>query len=338
MKAALALRYGSLVMREVERPEPAEGEVLVRVHATSLNAVDWYGLNGRPLVARPLMGLLKPKSGESGSDFAGVVEAVAVGVDGLAPGDEVYGCHGGAFAEYLATGKAVERKPANLSFEEAAAVPVAALTALQGLRDHGSVQPGQQVLVNGASGGVGTFAVQIAKALGASVHAVCSARNVDQARELGADRVFDYTTEDFTRGGAQYDVLFDNAGNRSWLSMRRVLAPHGTVVLVGGPRKRMFGPLGHVIRITLASKLSTRKAVFFMARPEPRRPRDAARPDRSRARDARDRATLRARTDCRGDARDERACACEDRGDGLVQSAGRCDRPRPVEGDHGPTV
>lgn len=198
MKAALALRYGSLVVREVEEPEPAEGEVLVRVHATSLNAVDWYGLNGRPYVARPLMGLLKPKSSDSGSDFAGVVEAVGLGVDGLAPGDKVYGCQGGAFAEYLVAGKAVERKPANLSFEEAAAVPVAAFTALQGLRDHGSVQPRQHVLVNGASGGVGTFAVQITKALGASVHAVCSARNVDQASELGADRVFDYTREDFS--------------------------------------------------------------------------------------------------------------------------------------------
>jgi NADPH:quinone reductase-like Zn-dependent oxidoreductase len=267
MKAALASRYGSLVIRDVEKPEPAEGDVLVRVHATSLNAVDWYGLNGRPFVARPLMGLLKPKSSESGSDFAGVVEAVGVGVDGLAPGDEVYGCQGGAFAEYLVAGKAVERKPANLSFEEAAAVPLAAFTALQGLRDHGSLQPGQQVLVNGASGGVGTFAVQIAKVFGASVHALCSARNVDQARELGADRVFDYTREDFTRSGARYDVLFDNAGNRSWLSMRRVLAPNGTVVLVGGPRKRMFGPLGHTIRITLASKLSGRKALFFIAKP-----------------------------------------------------------------------
>ena len=267
MKAAMTFRYGSLVIRDVEMPEPAEGDVLVRARATSLNAVDWYGLNGRPYFARPLMGLLKPKSSDCGSDFAGVVEAVGVAVDRLSPGDEVYGCQSGAFAEYVVAGKAVERKPANLSFEEASAVPLAALTALQGLRDHGSVQPGQQVLVNGASGGVGTFAVQIARAFGASVHAVCSARNIDQARELGADRVFDYAREDFTRGGVRYDVVFDNAGNRSWRSMRRVLAPNGTVVLVGGPRKRMFGPLGHVVRIMLASKLSRRKAVFFMAKP-----------------------------------------------------------------------
>jgi NADPH:quinone reductase-like Zn-dependent oxidoreductase len=267
MKAALALEYGSLVVRDVEKPEPAEGDVLVRVHATSLNAVDWYGLNGRPYFARPLMGLRKPKSSESGSDFAGVVEAVGAGVDGLAPGDQVYGCQGGAFAEYVVAKKAVARKPASLSFEEAAAVPLAGFTALQGLRDHGGLQTGQSVLVNGASGGVGTFAVQIAKALGATVHAVCNARNVDQARELGADRVFDYTREDFTRSGVRYDVLFDNAGNRSWLAMRRVLAPNGTVVLVGGPRKGILGPLGHTIRITLASKVNRRTARFFIAKP-----------------------------------------------------------------------
>jgi len=267
MKAALARTYGSLDVQDAERPTPAEGEVLVRVHATSLNAADWYGVHGRPLVARPLMGLVRPKSSESGSDFAGTVEAVGPGVDALAPGDEVHGCAGGAFAEYAVAGKAIARKPANLSFAEAAAVPLAALTALQALRDHGHVEAGQLVLINGASGGVGTFAIQIAKALGATVDAVCSTRNVDQALRLGADRVFDYTREDFTRGGARYDIVFDNAGNRSWLSMRRVLAPHATVVLVGGPRKRLFGPLGHVLRIVLASKLGGRRAVFFIAKP-----------------------------------------------------------------------
>jgi NADPH:quinone reductase-like Zn-dependent oxidoreductase len=267
MKAALVARYGSLVVRESEKPEPAEGGVLVRVHATSLNAVDWYGYSGRPYLARPLMGLRRPKSSAAGSDFCGVVEAVGPGVDGLAPGDEVFGCEGGAFAEYVVAKKAVARKPANLSDEEAAAVPVAAFTALQGLRDHGELKAGQNVLVNGASGGVGTFAVQIAKALGATVHAVCSTRNVEQARELGADRVFDYTREDFTRGGARYDVLYDNAGNRSWRSMRRVLAPNGTVVLVGGPRKRLLGPLGHIVRIKLAAKVSGDKALFFIAKP-----------------------------------------------------------------------
>jgi NADPH:quinone reductase-like Zn-dependent oxidoreductase len=267
MNAAVTHRYGSLALQELEKPAPTEGEVLVRVRATSLNAVDWYALTGRPYVARPLSGILRPKSGEIGSDFAGVVEAAGSGVDDLAPGDEVYGCQGGAFAEYVVAQKAVEQKPSNLSFEEAAAVPVAGLTALQGLRDVASLQPGQRVLVNGASGGVGTFAVQVARALGATVDAVCSTRNVDQARELGADRVFDYTREDFTRSGGRYDVLFDNAGNRSWRSMRRVLAPTGIVVLVGGPRKAMFGPLGHVVRITLASKLGRRRAAFFITKP-----------------------------------------------------------------------
>jgi len=268
VRAALVAKYGSLVVRDVEKPEPSEGGVLVHVRATSVNAVDWYGFSGRPYVARPLMGFRKPKSSELGSDFAGVVEAIGDGVNVLAPGTEVYGCQGGAFAEYVVASTAVEQKPANLSFEEAAAVPLAALTALQGLRDHGCVQPGQQVLVNGASGGVGTFAVQIAKVLGAEVHAVCSTRNVEQAQELGADRVFDYTREDFARSGARYDVLFDNAGNRSWSSMRRVLAPDGMVVLVGGPRRRrVLGPLGHIVRIKLASKLGGRKAVFFIAKP-----------------------------------------------------------------------
>jgi len=185
----------------------------------------------------------------------------------FAPGDEVYGCGDASFAEYTLAGRAVAHKPANLSFEQAAAVPLAALTALQALRDHGHAQPGQLVLVNGASGGVGTFAIQITKALGLTVHAVCSTRNVDQARSLGADRVFDYTTEDFTRSDSSYDILFDNAGNRSWRSMQRVLAPDATVVLVGGPRKRLLGPLGHVLRIRLAAKVGTRKAVFFIAKP-----------------------------------------------------------------------
>jgi NADPH:quinone reductase-like Zn-dependent oxidoreductase len=269
MRAAMVRSYGSVVVADAAKPEPGDSDVLVRVHAASLNAVDWYGFSGRPyLAARPLMGVRKPKSGELGGDFAGVVEAVGDGVDAFAPGDEVYGYQSGAFAEYVAASSAVERKPASLSFEEAAAVPLAGLTALQGLRDHGHLQPGQRVLVNGASGGVGTFAVQVARALGADVHAVCSTRNVAQAEELGAARVFDYTREDFTRSGVRYDVLFDNAGNRSWAAMRRALAPNGTVVLVGGPRgKRLLGPLGHIVRIKLASKLGKRTAVFFIAKP-----------------------------------------------------------------------
>src|SRR6476660_9740845 len=268
MRAALLARYGSLELIEVEKPAPAPGQLLVRVRATSVNAVDWYGYSGRPYAARPLMGIRKPKSSELGGDFAGVVEAIGDGVEGFAPGDEVFGCDSGAFAEYVVVDDVVERKPASLSFDEAAAVPVAGFTALQGLRDHGRVQPGQKVLGNGASGGVGTFAVQVARALGAEVHAVCSTRNVEQARQLGADRVFDYTREDFTRSGASYDVFFDNAGNRSWHAMRRVLAPTATVVLVGGPRqRRLFGPLGHIVRIKLAAKPGRRTASFFIAKP-----------------------------------------------------------------------
>ena len=268
MRAAQVTRYGSIAVADVAKPTPAAEEVLVRVHATSVNAVDWYGFKGRPYVGRVLMGLRKPKSSDLGGDFAGVVEAVGTAVEDFEPGDEVYGCDGGTFAEYVVATPVVERKPANLSFDEAAAVPLAGFTALQGLRDHGGVQHGQLVVINGASGGVGTFAVQVAKALGAEVHAVCSTRNVEQARQLGADRVFDYTREDFTRSSARYDVLFDNAGNRSWRSMRRVLAPTATVVLVGGPRqRRLFGPLGHIVRIKLAAKLGRRTASFFIAKP-----------------------------------------------------------------------
>jgi NADPH:quinone reductase-like Zn-dependent oxidoreductase len=268
MKTALQFNYRSLVVRDVDTPEPGEGELLVRVRATSLNAADWYEFSGRPYVARPLMGVRKPRAAEVGIDFAGVVAAAGDGTTAFAPGDEVYGCKNGAFAEYVLVAKAVARKPANLSFEEAAAVPVAGVTALQGLRDHGAVRPGHKVLVNGAAGGVGTFAVQIAKALGAEVHAVCSTRNLEQARELGATRIFDYTRDDFARSGERYDVLFDNAGNRSWRSMRAVLASNGTVVLVGGPReKRWLGPLGHLARAKLAATLDRRTAVFFIAKP-----------------------------------------------------------------------
>jgi NADPH:quinone reductase-like Zn-dependent oxidoreductase len=268
MRAARVERYGTVVVQDVDVPEPGDGEVLVAVRAAALNPVDWYGFSGRPWVARPLLGLRRPRSAELGSDFAGVVEAIGPDVEGLAAGNEVFGRAGGALAEHVIAARAVAGKPANLSFEEAAAVPIAGLTALQGLRDHARLERGQKVLVNGAAGGVGTFTVQIAKTLGAEVHAVCSTRNVEQARELGADRVFDYTREDFTRSGLRYDVLFDNAGNRSWLSMRRVLAARGTVILVGGPRRKaLTGPLGHVVRSKLASALSRRKAVFFIAKP-----------------------------------------------------------------------
>jgi NADPH:quinone reductase-like Zn-dependent oxidoreductase len=269
MKAVVVERYGRLEEREMATPTPSAGEVLVRVRASSVNALEWYTMTGRPWIARPMMGIRRPRSPEFGSDFSGVVEAVGDGVTGLAPGDEVYGSRHGALAEYVVA-TAVERKPANLSFEEAAAVPVAAFSALQALRDHAAVQPGQKVLVNGAAGGVGTFALQIAAALGAEVHAVCSARNVSQSEALGATRVFDYGREDFAGSGERYDVVLDVAGNRAWRSMRRVLAPGGVVVLVGGPRRRRAtGPLGHFARILLAAKLDRRRAKFFIAKPNP---------------------------------------------------------------------
>jgi NADPH:quinone reductase-like Zn-dependent oxidoreductase len=234
-----------------------------------LNVGDWYDVTGRPYVARPTTGLRRPKSNRLGVDFAGTVEAVGQDVTQFTPGEEVFGGRNGALAEYVCVRaeRAVVPKPARTSFEEAAAVPVAALTALQGLRDKGRLQPGQEVLVNGASGGVGTFAVQIAKALGGDVTAVCSTRNVEQARSLGADRVVDYTQEDFTRSDRRYDLLLDVAGSRSWSECKRVLRPQATLVIVGGPKSnRLLGPLGSVIEKRVASLFGSREAVFFIAK------------------------------------------------------------------------
>jgi NADPH:quinone reductase-like Zn-dependent oxidoreductase len=242
--------------------------VLVRVRAASVNRVDWYDVTGTPLIARPMSGLRGPKGSRIvGRDFAGTVEAVGKDVTDLQPGDDVFGGigGGGSFAEYLCAATGVTRKPADLTFEEAASVPLGALTALQGLRDHGHVQPGSSVLVNGASGGVGSFAVQIAKALGAEVTAVCSTRNVEQSRSLGADHVIDYTAEDFTRGHRRYDVILDVAGSKSWSRCRRVLTPNATLVIVGGPKGAFLGPLGHMAKMKLASLRGSRKAVFFIA-------------------------------------------------------------------------
>jgi NADPH:quinone reductase-like Zn-dependent oxidoreductase len=215
------------------------------------------------------MGLRRPKTERLGADFAGTVEAVGKTVTQFRPGDEVFGGRDGAFAEYVCVReeRAIVPKPANVTFEEAAAVPIAALTALQGLRDQGRLQPGQRVLVNGASGGVGTFAVQIAKALGAEVTAVCSTRNVELVRSLGADHVVDYTREDFTRSDRRYDLLLDVAGSKSWPDCRRVLEPHATLVIVGAPKgNRLFGPLGHVLRLRLGALRGSQKAVFFIAK------------------------------------------------------------------------
>jgi NADPH:quinone reductase-like Zn-dependent oxidoreductase len=261
MKAIVQDRYGpSEVLRfgEIEPPAAADGEVLVRVHAASVNARDWHVMRGDPYLARLAFGLRAPNVRVRGTDFAGRVEAVGTGVTRFRVGDEVYGETDAAFAEYVrvpATG-AVEPKPANLTFEQAAAVPLAANTALMGLRDVAAVRSGQRVLINGASGGVGTFAVQLAKAYGAHVTGVCSTRNLDLVRSLGADRVVDYTREDFTRDGARYDVVFDLVGNRSLAECRRVLTPTGTLVLSGGGVSEggsLLGPIRLVARARLVS-------------------------------------------------------------------------------------
>jgi NADPH:quinone reductase-like Zn-dependent oxidoreductase len=274
MQAIVQDRYGPpdvLELREIDEPRVGDGDVLVRVRAASVNPADWYAITGTPWVVRPTAGLRKPRTNRPGLDLAGVVAAVGGDVTGFKPGDEVFGTGTGTLAEYVAVAEdALVAKPAKLSFEQAAAVPVAALTALQGLRDKGRVQPGHQVLINGASGGVGTFAVQLAKALGAEVTAVCSTRNVDAARSLGADRVVDYTREDFTRADRRYDLLLDVAGSRPWSACRRVLKPRAVLVLVGAPKgSRLLGPLGHVAKVSLASLRASQKVVFFISKSTP---------------------------------------------------------------------
>ena len=269
MKAIVCSSYGRpdvLELAEVEKPALADDLVLVKVRAASVNPADWYGVAG-PLIVRPSTGLFKPRSDRTGIDFAGTVEAVGKDVTHVRPGDDVFGARSGALAEYVTVRDAVVAKPANLTFEEAAAVPVAAITALQGLRDKGQLRAGQQVLINGASGGVGTFAIQIAKALGAEVTAVCSTGNVEQARSLGADHVVDYTREDFTRSDRRYDLLLDVAGGKSWSQLRRVLTQDATVVIVGAQKRRLVGPIGHIVRLRVASLLrGSQKVVFFIAK------------------------------------------------------------------------
>lgn len=237
MKAILFPQYGSpdvLRLTEVERPRPGENQLLVEVHAASANPLDWHRMRGAPFLVRMGEGLLKPKDPKLGADIAGCVAAVGPNVTEFQIGDEVFGVCGGGFAEYALAGKSkLALKPTNLSFEAAAAVPVAAFTALQGLRDKGRIQPGQKVLINGASGGVGTFAVQIANSFGAEVTGVCSTRNLDMVRSIGAAHVIDYTREDFTRNGRQYDLIYDAVGNRSVSDYKRVLSPQGICVITG---------------------------------------------------------------------------------------------------------
>ncbi len=239
MRAVIQTGYGSadvMELREIEKPTPGDGEVLVRVLAASLAAGEYYGMRGKPFPIRMYMGLFKPKKDfVVGLDCAGVVESVGKDVTRFQPGDEVYGECRGSCAEYaVAKESSLAHKPRNLTFEQAAAVPTSACTALQGLRDHGKVQPGHKVLINGASGGVGPFAVQIAKALGAEVTGVCGTRNVEMVRSIGADHVIDYTREDFTQGGPRYDVIMDNVASHSLSDTRRALTPDGVLIPSSG--------------------------------------------------------------------------------------------------------
>ena len=272
MKAIVRERYGSpdvLKLRDIDRPVIDDDGVLVRVRAASINAYDWHMMRGSPSLVRLMAGLRKPKSSAMGVDLAGEVEAVGKNVTEFRPGDEVFGQRVGALAEYV-RGTAMSflvPKPTGLTFEQAAAVPMAASTALQGLRDKGQIKPSQRVLINGASGGVGTFAVQIAKAFGAHVTAVCSTRNVDQARSLGADEVIDYTREDFTRGGRKYDVILDVASSGSLSSRRRVLEPNGTLVGVGAANNDGTASIvAGLLETAVLSRFGNQKMPFFLAK------------------------------------------------------------------------
>jgi NADPH:quinone reductase-like Zn-dependent oxidoreductase len=267
MKALVRHQFGGpgvVHVEEVDQPALTDERVLVRVRASSLNKADWHELRGWPRFLRPVTrnGVLRPKSSLFGTDFAGVVEAVGKDMTDLTPGDEVFGGRSGAFAEYVSATNVV-RKPANVSFEEAATMGIAGLTALQGLRDHAKLEPGERILINGASGGVGTLAIQIAKTLGGEVTAVVSTRNVEQARALGADRVIDRTREDFTRGDERYDVIADVAGGHSWRAIRRALKPDGRLIIVGahGSHRQLL----HIAAVWLASRFSQRSVKFFVA-------------------------------------------------------------------------
>jgi NADPH:quinone reductase-like Zn-dependent oxidoreductase len=273
MTAVVARRYGGpevLSIEEVPTPTPGKGQVLVRVEASSLNALDWHYLTGTPYFMRLLSGLVRPKRTIHGADVAGTVVAVGSEVTGFRVGDEVFGeCEGGGCAPYLSVDAArIVAKPAEVSFEAAGATPVAGLTALQGLRTRADVQPGEHVLINGAAGGVGTFAVQIAKVLGAEVTAVCSTPNVDMVRGLGADHVVDYRTDDFVPGGARFDVMIDNVGNRSAAECLSVLLPDARYVAVSGPKtNRWLGPIGHLVRTGLAFRRRSQSFHQFTASP-----------------------------------------------------------------------
>ena len=271
MQAMVQDKYGApevLELREIAKPELGDHQVLIRVRAAGVNPGDWAIMSGLPYIARPfpLYGMRKPKNPVRGTDVAGVVEAVGAGVTRFQAGDEVFGWCAGSFADYAAASEdALALKPANISFEQAAAVPLAGSVALQALRDHGNVQPGQRVLINGASGGIGTFAVQIAKSLGAEVTGVCRTANMDLVRSIGADHVIDSTREDFTQTGERYDFILDNATNRSLSDLRRVLTPTGMLVPNGGGfDNRWFASAGRLMRAMVSFRFSSRRLGRFL--------------------------------------------------------------------------
>jgi NADPH:quinone reductase-like Zn-dependent oxidoreductase len=273
MKAIVYREFGSpdvLRLEDVDKPVPNDNQLLIKVRALSVNPLDWHFMEGTPYLGRPMaFGFLKPTVTRLGVDYAGTVEAVGKNITEYKPGDEVYGNKFGAFAEYVvASDKGLALKPASLSFEQAASLPVAALTALQALRDNGKLQPGQKVLINGASGGVGTFAVQIAKTFGAEVTGVCSGRNVELVRSLGADHVIDYTKEDFTKRAERYDLILDNVGSQPLSGFRHVLTPRGKYVAIGGGGvndSRWTGPLIGVIKMLVLKPFVTQEMTMMLA-------------------------------------------------------------------------
>ncbi len=273
MKAIAQDRYGApdaLELRDVDRPVVGDHDVLVRVQAASANPYDLHYMRGLPYIVRGAasagFGIRGPKLHVRGRDLAGQVEAVGTHVTQFRPGDEVYGVGQGTFAGYACASESeLAPKPSNLTFVQAAAMPIAAVTALRALRDHGRVQPGQTVLINGAAGGVGTFAVQIAKAFGADMTGVCSTRNVEMVRSIGADHVIDYTAEDFTRGPNRYDLILDLVGNHSVSACRRALEPNGTLLLSHGGRSTWFGPFGQILRALVVSRFVSQKLLAFTA-------------------------------------------------------------------------
>ena len=269
MLAIVQDNYGSgeaLELRQVERPRIGDHEVLVRVRAAGVNPADWAVMSGLPYIARPVYGLRRPKIGVRGTDVAGHVAAVGSAVTRFKPGDEVFGASTGSYAEYAAASEdELALKPTNLTFEQAATVPMAGLVALQAIRDHGKVRAGQTVLVNGASGGIGSFAVQIAKALGAEVTAVASTRNQELVRSVGADHVIDYTKDDFTSSGKRYDVILDNVSNHSLSSLRRALTATGVLIPNGGNfGNRWFASAGRLIRATVLFRFGTQRLGRFL--------------------------------------------------------------------------